>query len=595
MTFPISLCGMLPLAISDQPRRRKRRKFSNATFTFFILAISFQISVADKVPVPDDCFSSPYEDGLALECSLSAINSIDEKTNFSVVPSDHTLSLTVKCREPTLSQLEADGFRSLRHLKRLVLDGCNLKLIPSRAFWGLDKLESLTVWTRQAGVLTVDRAALFGLGNLLRLDLSGNYIRFLPPEALCPAPRLQTLNLSHNEIGSLSDIGADSTKGCVSSLSSVDLSYNELSGLTTRQMSSLSSLSEIWLGHNYIRSIDPDIFRAAGDKLNFVDLSNNQLSAIPVELFAGARHLEKISLANNTINQLSDKTFLSQQRRLLTLDMSGNLLRSIGDALLKNQTSLTSLDLGYNELENIKPGTFSDLKSLQFLKLDHNRLARVSPDLFTSLSQLHTLVLSGNALAALPIKLFANLGSLSHLLLDYNHLEDLPNQMFNRSSNHITVLDLSHNRLRSISTFVEPLVHLQSLSLSQNLISDLGKLELAALWRLQVSGNLLHTISSVHLKGLPALQVLDLSSNSISSLEKDSFKFNLPLQAIRLDANNLKRMDSVFGDLPHLSWLNVSANEITDFDYAMVPRTLRWLDLHQVKHFSIFFFFFFLI
>jgi len=393
MTIPISSCQMSLSPTPEHPRgrRRRRRKFSSTTLTLLILTtFSFKISWADKVPVPDDCSSSPYEDGLALECSLSAINSVDEKTNFSVVPSDHTLALTVKCREPTLSQLEADGFRSLRHLKRLVLDGCNLKVIPSRAFWGLDKLESLTVWTRQAGVLTIDRAAFFGLGNLLRLDLSGNYIRFLPPEALCPLPRLQTLNLSHNEVGSLSDIGADSSKGCISSLSSVDLSYNELSGLTTRQMSSMTSLNEIWLGHNYIRSVDPDIFRASSDKLNFVDLSNNQLSNLPAELFAGARNLERVSLANNTLNQLSDKMFASQQRRLQVVDLSGNLLRSIGESLLKNQTSLTSLDLGYNELESLKPGTFSDLKSLQFLKMDHNRLTRFSPDLFASLTQLHT-------------------------------------------------------------------------------------------------------------------------------------------------------------------------------------------------------------
>lgn len=60
-----------------------------------------------------------------------------------------------------------------------------------------------------------------------------------------------------------------------------------------------------------------------------------------------------------------------------------------------------------------------------------------------------------------------------------------------------------------------------------------------------------------------------------------SFKNNLPLQAVRLDDNKLKRMDNLFNDLPHLSWLNVSSNEIIAFDYAMVPKTLRWLDLHQ--------------
>lgn len=153
---------------------------------------------------------------------------------------DHTLALTVKCLDPTLSQLEADGFKSLRHLKRLTIDGCNLKVIPPRAFSGLDKLESLTIWTRQAGVLTLDKNAFLGLGKLTRLDLSGNYIRYIPPDALCSSPRLETLNLSHNEIGSLSDIGADSKKSCLGNLTSIDLSHNELSAITSRQMSGVN-------------------------------------------------------------------------------------------------------------------------------------------------------------------------------------------------------------------------------------------------------------------------------------------------------------------------------------------------------------------
>ena len=40
-------------------------------------------------------------------------------------------------------------------------------------------------------------------------------------------------------------------------------------------------------------------------------------------------------------------------------------------------------------------------------------------------------------------------------------------------------------------------------------------------------------------------------------------------------------MDGLFHDLPNLSWLNVSDNQIAIFDYGMVPRTLTWIDLHK--------------
>ena len=45
--------------------------------------------------------------------------------------------------------------RNLVHLRKLVLDGCHLREIPARAFWGLPKLRSLTITTRNAGVLKV--------------------------------------------------------------------------------------------------------------------------------------------------------------------------------------------------------------------------------------------------------------------------------------------------------------------------------------------------------------------------------------------------------------------------------------------------------
>ncbi len=108
-------------------------------------------------PVPNDCTSVPFsssdlgglsdtaEGALDLTCHLSAINSAREQTNFSVVPSEHTYGLTVKCLDPAPGRLEPAGFAGLRHLRKLRLEGCHLSDLPDRAFWGLDKLRSLKV------------------------------------------------------------------------------------------------------------------------------------------------------------------------------------------------------------------------------------------------------------------------------------------------------------------------------------------------------------------------------------------------------------------------------------------------------------------
>ena len=57
----------------------------------------------------------------------------------------------------------------------------------------------------------MDSDAFLGLERLEELNLSGNHVRYLAPNALCPVgPTLRTLNLSRNEISSLSDLGQSS-------------------------------------------------------------------------------------------------------------------------------------------------------------------------------------------------------------------------------------------------------------------------------------------------------------------------------------------------------------------------------------------------
>jgi len=103
--------------------------------------------------VPDDCLDEPFVEGgekgaLALTCHLSAINSAAEKTNFGVVPADHTLALTVKCKHAGIgSSLEPSGFASLSRLRKLALVDCEITNLTESAFHGLNRLRSLRVDT----------------------------------------------------------------------------------------------------------------------------------------------------------------------------------------------------------------------------------------------------------------------------------------------------------------------------------------------------------------------------------------------------------------------------------------------------------------
>ena len=509
----------------------------------FLMVIfsSAAVLYAEEPPVPDDCKASNYDStgGLELDCSLSAINSAEEKTNFSVLPSQHTKSLTVRCREPTLSQLEENGLAHLNHLEKLTLDNCHFRSIPSRAFWGLTTLKSLKIQTRNAGVLAIEVRALEGLRNLESLDLSGNYIRHVAPGVLCSLPKLAQLNLAQNEIASLSDLGLNQ-KSCpnLAHLKSLDLSHNGISGITVRQMSQWPGLEELNLANNYVRSIEKASFLEAHN-LKKIDLSNNQLSSLHRITFE-LKNLKSLILANNTINNIPDTIF---HESLTYLDLSGNFLTSISPRLLLNLSELKSLDLRNNELESIHGQALATLTKLTYLRMDGNRLSKLPRNLLREAKQIQTLILSDNALTRIVGQQFSKLDTLTHLLLDRNLLEDLPANLFANNSK-LSVLDLSHNRFAKIPEAAKTASKMQSFSLSGNLVGELGSLQMPSLWRLEVSDNKLTNLTADNFRGLSSLQVLDLSRNKIQSVEKGAFRGQI--KALRLDSNNLERMDNLF-------------------------------------------------
>ena len=53
------------------------------------------------------------------------------------------------------------------------------------------------------------------------------------------------------------------------------------------------------------------------------------------------------------------------------------------------------------------------------------------------------------------------------------------------------------------------------------------------------------------------------------------------LRMLRMDNNKLQDINGLLQAQADLQWLNVSANQLQWFDYAFIPRSLKWLDLHQ--------------
>ena len=558
-----------------------------------IILISLLGVIRASYEAPDDCEWTPMgggePGGVALTCHLSAINSRMERTDFSVIPSAGTRSLTVQCSESEAeSSLEAGGFDSLVELVNLSIVGCRIDKIPADAFAGLRNLRALTVRSPR---LTVEEGAFNGLDRLDALDLSDSRIRVLPANELCSVPELRVLNLAGNSFGGFGDLGV--SEPCdLSRLEVLDLSKNEFSTLHQPEdeafLSSLRGLVELKLRSNFIREFSA-FELASTAPLAVLDLGLNAISSLTAETVLSdfASTLRLLSLANNTL----EKASLKGLSGLEVLDLSGNKLTGGDDFDVGDLSRLIELDLSSNRLSTLegKPFFFGGGENvvvrLETLRLDDNRLENLPARVFSNLRRLRTLDVSGNELRSIRRQSLRGLDSLTHLHLARNRIETVHDEALADSAS-VLVLDLSGNALNACPNALKSLTALQTLDLSFNRINSIEEaaiLEMKQLWRLQLSHNRLENVSLGLLGGLKALQILDVSSNRISRVDKGAFDGNKLLQAVRLDGNALTSMDGLFANLPVLTWLNISSNAIAEFDYALVPRSLRWLDIsHNV-------------
>ena len=465
--------------------------------------------------------------------------------------------------------MEPNAFSSLFDLEELTITGCRLEHVPRGAFGGLDRLRSLSINSEHSSFLAVEAGGLSGLPNLEELQLGGNYLRSLPAGELCNLPRLRTLNVSGNEISRISELGL--TGECVGRLQVLDLSHNEISEL--KSVPRADSLVELVLSSNYIGAVHEsalDGLRA----LEILDMSDNALTALPGNLFRESENLAVLSLANNSLARLERGVF-DKLSGLTVLDLSGNELtaESLHFAHLR---SLAELGLSRNRIAGAVAAGRAFPASLEALRLDNNLAAAIKGA--AALPLLKELDASGNRMAAAPESLPA---SLTHLHLGGNRIQEVSAAEL-RNASGVLVLDLSGNRLTAVPAALGGLRVLQTLDLSGNLIGGLegaSILGLRQLWRLQLRGNRIRRVRRGLLDELRSLQILDLSSNGLADVERGSFGACEQLRAVRLDANALASMDGLFADLENLLWLNVSQNAIRAFDYAMVPRSLQWLDV----------------
>ena len=538
------------------------------------------------------CRRTDDEDGL--DCRMRTLQSgLDEAEVGGLASAKR---LTVVCSDLffTESRLKSEHFGNLPSLQELSIEHCKIRQVPPRSFSGLPGLKKLSLESHNAEwssvLMEVDPLGLKNLRRVEEISLAHNNIWSLPRGLLCDLSSLRKVNLSNNHLLSVSDAGLSSEVGsvCRTSISSMDLSANHISTLQRgdlrqaedtlikldlsknklallgdRALEGLVALTELNLADNQLAALPPAIFnRSSGRVMERLHLQNNSLTLLPAKIFAGLSGLRHLNLSRNAISSslLSSEAFSGLER-------------------------LEELDLSHNQLAKVTSGNFKDLVSLKVVLLGHNAMHTVSGDTFFSQrSTLVTLGLSHNQLARFTEGDFlSGLDKLRSLSLDHNKFESLPGNVFGQTPS-LEDLSLDNNRLSSVPRSISDLKVLKTLDLGENLIGDLGDGDLffglEHLYGLRLSGNLLESIDKGHFANASNLHVLNLARNRLTHIEQGSFDGLVELRALRLDNNALTDVNGVVSGLSKLQWFNVSSNRLQWFDYAFVPSSLEWLDLH---------------
>jgi leucine-rich repeat protein SHOC2 len=156
------------------------------------------------------------------------------------------------------------------------------------------------------------------------------------------------------------------------------------------------------------------------------------------------------------------------------MDLKGNLISTIPDGI-GNWKGYT-IDLSFNNITFISP-SIANASNLGSLNLDWNSMTTIPKELFAC-RQLNGLSLSNNKIQTLPQGL-AEMIYLQSLGLRGNRIEkaDVLGSLINNSTTFSLYLDLSNNKIKSISSWnVSRATNIElTLKLGENRITEIPK------------------------------------------------------------------------------------------------------------------------
>ncbi|KAJ0967647.1 hypothetical protein J5N97_024564 [Dioscorea zingiberensis] len=246
---------------------------------------------------------------------------------------------------------------SVASLQRFYMHTNYIKGKIHPAFGNLSNLVSLNLWGNEfTGTLPLE---LTKLSRLQVMYLGNNRIQGAIPHEIGRLQRMVQLTIDRNELsGEIPD-----SIGNMSRLQALLLSDNNLSSRIPGNIWGLSGLLELNLSFNHLQgALLPETGNISMKSLSRLDLSANQFSGVLPNALGDLQMLATIILAHNSFQGPIPPSFKSMLS-VEYLDLSSNSLSGEIPEFLSKLKYLTFLNLSFNRFRGRVPfgGTFQDI------------------------------------------------------------------------------------------------------------------------------------------------------------------------------------------------------------------------------------------
>ncbi|XP_071835471.1 uncharacterized protein [Apostichopus japonicus] len=432
-----------------------------------------------------------------------------------------------------ISNITVQQLESFHKLETLILDDNLLVDIDLLAFQHLTNLRSLSL----AGNQQLQIIPFFDrLTQLEKLVLSNCAVSNLSLEVFTNLDNLKHLSLKKNKLKQIPPLFTNfQSTGTITlkNVEIVDLSDNEISSIMAYTFSNLENLKSI-------------------------DLYKNYITVVHYRTFFNLKSLEKVSLEFNAIRNIHREAF-DGISTLKNLNLEGNML--------KNFPKLSNVNWEVDLYHKLPRDPFStDIRSnpLQCnCDMFRDVFTRVGRDIW-QLQYYYDIIWPGNYFLTNQLFVQAKFLECQTELYGKNKI-DLMLHDPERWFSYVSSIDLCPHPCRCLSQCSNG--HFYAVCRHANLTSipnGLGS------WvnTLYLEGNMITQLDSTSLSNMPDLTNVDLGDNRISSIEDGTFHNLHSLREVSLRGNNLTVIHSSTFNISssQLKYLDISSNNIADID-----------------------------